>query len=96
MGETSEVEKVTNKMASFDWKHDRIHFDNNPLLPSSIRAIIVGSSGAGKTYLLFKLLLEDYIDYNRLYIFSPSILQSEYQLIIEGFKAHLQPVDIYM
>ena len=82
--------------ASFVWKNDKVTFENNKLLPHSIRGIICGDSDSGKTHLLFKLLLEDFIDYDRLYIFSNSIYQSEYQLLIEGYKAHLQPADIWL
>ena len=37
------------------------------------------------------MLLERYIDYNRLYIFSNSLNQPEYKLVIEGFKKRLSP-----
>ena len=49
-----------------------------------------------RAHLVFRLILEGFIDYNRLYIFSPSIYQSEYKLIIEGFKQHLMPQDIWV
>ena len=81
--------------ASYSW-HNKSHFENNELLPQCIRGLLIGSSGCGKTHLLFKLLLEDWVDYNRLYIFSKSLYQPEYQLLIEGIRAKLQPCDIYL
>jgi hypothetical protein len=69
-------------------------FENNELLPSSIRGLIIGNSDCGKTHLLFKLLLQDWLDYNRLFIFSKSLYQPSYQLLIEGMKAKLNPCDI--
>lgn len=70
-------------------------FDNNSdYLPESIRGLIVGNSNCGKTNLLFKLLLEDWIDYDHLYIFSKSLYQKSYQLLIYGLKQKLHPIDI--
>jgi ABC-type lipoprotein export system ATPase subunit len=51
--------------------------NNSPLLPDSIRACIVGKSGCGKTNLLLNLLLNDYLDYDHLYIFDKSLHQPE-------------------
>jgi len=46
---------------------------HNPCLPHNFRLLIVGASGAGKTSLLMRLLLEkDLINYNKLYIFAMS------------------------
>ena len=43
---------------------------NNPLLPRSIRGIIVGKSGCGKTTLLLNLLLRPgWLDYDNLFVF---------------------------
>jgi len=63
--------------------------NNNPLLPNSIRACIVGKSGCGKTNLSLNLLLKDWLDYNHLYIFSKSLHQHEYQVLIKGLKNNL-------
>src|SRR3977135_4221977 len=65
-------------------------FNNIDFLPNSIRGLLIGSSNCGKTTLLFKLLLgTSILDYNNLFIFSKSLNQKEYELIIEGFKHHL-------
>ena len=46
---------------------------NNPLLPRSIRGIIVGKSGCGKTTLLLNLLLRPgSLDYDKLFVFGKS------------------------
>jgi len=63
--------------------------NNNPLLQNSIRACIVGKSGCGKTNLLLNLLLNDYLDYDHLYIFSKSLHQPEYQVLIKGLENNL-------
>ena len=70
-------------------------FDNNTeYLPESIRGLLIGNSNCGKTNLLFKLLLEDWIDYDHLYIFSKSLYQKSYELLIYGMKQKLHPYQI--
>ena len=47
---------------------------NNPLLPRSIRGIIVGKSGCGKTTLLLNLLLRPgWLNYDYLFVFGRSL-----------------------
>jgi len=63
---------------------------HNPCLPHNFRLLIVGASGAGKTSLLMRLLLEkDLINYNKLYIFAKSLYQPEYRVIQAGFEIKL-------
>ena len=63
---------------------------NNPLLPSSVRGLIVGRSNSGKTVLLLNLLLRGgWLDYNNLLVFGNSLHQLEYQIIKKGFEAKL-------
>ena len=70
--------------------NEKTKFKNASFLPSSIRALLIGSSNCGKTTLLFRLLLAGHVlDYNNLYIFSKSLNQMEYKLLIDGFKHHL-------
>jgi GTPase SAR1 family protein len=65
----------------------RVH---NECLPVNFRMLIVGPSGCGKTTLLMRLLLEEgLLNYDKLYVFSRSIYQPEYQCLIEGFKNNL-------
>ena len=64
--------------------------ENNPLLPSSLRGLIVGKSNSGKTVLLLNLLLRDgWLDYNNLLVFGNSLHQEEYQILKKGFEIGL-------
>ena len=41
--------------------------ENNPLLPQSLRRLVIGKSGCGKTTVIFNLLLQPgRMDYNHL------------------------------
>ena len=51
--------------------------------------IIIGRSGCGKTKLLFKLLLENYFDLDRIVFVSPSLDQIEYDVIIKSLQKGL-------
>ena len=63
---------------------------NNPLLPKSIRGIIVGKSGCGKTTLLLNLLLRPgWLDYNNLSVFGKCLFQPEYQILKKAFEENL-------
>ena len=76
------------------WEN-KIKFNNNKNVPNSLRCLIVGSSGCGKTCLLLKLLLTpNFLDYDNLIIFTKSSFQPEYQLLSQGFNAGLQKEDI--
>ena len=64
--------------------------ENNPLLPSSLRGLIVGKSNSGKTVLLLNLLLRDgWLDYNNLLVFGNSLHREEYQIIKKGLEIGL-------
>ena len=68
---------------------------NNPLLPTSIRRLIVGPSNCGKTILLLNLLLkEGWLDYNHLLVFGNSLFQEEYEIIKKGFENKLGKTQI--
>ena len=70
---------------TYAWKQ-KPRRSNEFFLPSSMRAVIVGSSSCGKTVLLLNLLLNDALDYNKLYIYARSLFQEQYQIIIKGFQ----------
>ena len=63
---------------------------NNPLLPRSIRGLIVGKSGCGKTTLLLNLLLRPgWLDYDNLCVFGRSLFQPEYRILKKAFEENL-------
>ena len=63
---------------------------NNPLLPRSIRGIIVGKSGCGKTTLLLNLLLRPgWLDYDNLCILGKSLFQPKYRILKKAFEENL-------
>ena len=63
---------------------------NNPLLPKSIRGIIVGKSGCGKTTLLLNLLLKPgWLYYDNLCVFGKSLFQPKYRILKSAFEENL-------
>jgi hypothetical protein len=63
---------------------------NNPLLPRSIRGLIVGKSGCGKTTLLLNLLLRPgWLDFDNLQVFGKSLFQPEYRILKKAFEEKL-------
>ena len=57
--------------------------------------LIVGPSGCRKTNLLLGMLLTDnFLDYDKLTIFSKTITQPEYQIILNGFENNLSEKSI--
>ena len=86
-----------NKTSNFipTWNQNIIRFNHNPIIPDSFRMLIVGPSNCGKTVLLLKMLLTpEYLDYENLIIFSKTIDQPEFQLLMNGFNAGLKKEDI--
>ena len=77
------------------WNQNIVRFNHNSTIPESFRMLIVGPSNCGKTVLLLKMLLTPgYLDYNNLIIFSKTIDQPEFQLLMHGFNAGLTKEDI--
>lgn len=75
---------------NISWHNSKNLRCNNPLLPKSIRSVVVGKSGCGKTTLLLNLLLTPgYLDYNKLFVFGKSLFQTEYQIIKRSFDEGL-------
>lgn len=85
---------MTTKILDLSIKNVYSKRNNSNILPSSIRACIIGKSGCGKTNLIMNLLLnkfsdEEYLDYTNLYIFSKSLHQPLYQILIKGLENKL-------
>ena len=69
--------------------------ENSPLLPQSMRGLVIGKSGCGKTTVIFNLLLKpSCLDYNHLYIFGKSLHQQEYKILRKGFEGGLSKQQI--
>ena len=51
--------------------------------------VIIRRSGCGKTKLLFKFLLENYFDFDKIVFASPSLTQTEYEVIIKSLQKGL-------
>src|SRR5271156_2244467 len=88
---------MTSSLFNFhpSWQNNKTIIENSDLLPGSIRGLLIGSSNSGKTFLLFQMLLADgFLDYNNILIFSKSLNQNEYQVLIEGFRNNLNKKQI--
>jgi len=78
------------EVRDLSWNEAIRNRSNNPLLPKSIRGLIVGKSGCGKTTLLLNLLLRpDWLDYNHLQVFGKSLFQPEYRILKKAFEEKL-------
>ena len=54
-----------------------------------VRCIISGKSNSGKSTLLFKILFNIINEFDKIYIYSPTIHQSNYQKLIKCFQSFL-------
>ena len=78
------------EIKDLSWNENLTKRFNNPLLPRSIRGLIVGKSGCGKTTLLLNLLLRSgWLDYNNLCVFGKSLFQPEYRILRTAFEEKL-------
>ena len=78
------------EVIDLSWNEHLKHRHNSPLLPKSIRGLIIGKSGCGKTTLLLNLLLRPgWLDYNNLKVFGNSLFQPEYRIIKTAFEQKL-------
>ena len=67
---------------------DKILYPTHPL-----RCIITGPSCSGKSYFLTNLILNIVNEYNKIYIYSPSLHQELYQKLIKCFSNYI-PIHI--
>ena len=63
---------------------DKILYPNHP-----VRGIITGTSECGKSVFLTNLILHNINEYNKLYIYSPSLHQDLYQKLIKCFSNYI-------
>ena len=83
------------EIKDLSWANPLTKRCNNKLLSKSIRGLIVGKSGCGKTTLLLNLLLRPgWLDYNNLQVFGKSLFQPEYKIIKKAFEEKLNKEDI--
>ena len=67
---------------------DKILYPSHPC-----RAIITGPSNSGKTYFLTNIILNIINEYDKIYIYSPSLHQNLYQRLIKCFSKYM-PIHI--
>ena len=84
-----------NISKQYDWRPTGNCRENNPLLPQSLRGLVIGNSGCGKTTVIFNLFLQPgWLDYNHLYVFGKSLYQQEYKVLRKGFEGGLSKQQI--
>ena len=78
------------EIRDLSWNKTTTKRFNNPLFPKSIRGIIVGKSGCGKTTVLVNLLLRPgWLDYDNLFVFGKSLFQPKYRILKKAFEENL-------
>src|SRR6218665_4045113 len=82
--------KIEMEIINLSWNDEKTTRFNNPLLPRSIRSLIVGKSASGKTTMLLNLLLNSaWLDYDNLQVFGRSLFQPEYKILKKAFEKKL-------
>ena len=76
------------KKGLYTYQEEQKFYNKQPF-PSQLRMVIIGNSGSGKTKLLFKFLLEQYLDFQKVIFVSPSLSQKEYEVIIKSLQKGL-------
>jgi len=84
------------EISNISWPINISKRNNSPLLPRSIRGLIIGKSGCGKTCLILNLILKDnWLDYSNVCAFGKSLFQPEYSIIKAGFESNLPKDNIF-
>ena len=77
------------EMKNLSW-NEKTSKNNHPLLPKSLRGLIVGESSCGKTTPSLNILLQpDWLDFQKLSVFGRSLFQPEYKILRKGFEEQL-------
>ena len=79
---------MTTENSLYTYNEEQIFYNKDPF-QSQLRMVIIGNSGSLKTKLLFKFLLEGYLDFQKLVFVSPSLSQKEYDVIIKSLQKGL-------
>ena len=83
-----DISGLSNSPTLYAYKEEQKLYNKNPF-PSQLRMAIIGNSGSGKTKLLFKFLLEGYLDFQKIVFVSPSLCQKKYDVIIKSLQKGL-------
>lgn len=75
-------QKDSLKVGNFECESAIVAHKHSALLPNSIRCIISGASGCGKTCVMISLLVdENGLKFNNVYVYSKSLYQPKYQFL---------------
>jgi len=78
------------EVKNLSWNEHIANKKNHNILPKSLRGLIVGKSGCGKTTLLLNLLLQPvWLDYLKLSVFGKRLFQPEYEILRKSFEEQL-------
>ena len=67
------------KKGLYTYQEKQKFYNKQPFL-SQLKMGIIGNSGSGKTKLLFKFLLEQYLDFQKIIFVSHSLSQKKYEV----------------
>ena len=72
----------------YNYQEEQKFYKKQPF-PSQLRMVIIDNFGSEKTKLLFKFVLEQYLDFQKFIFVSPSLSQKEYEVIIKSLQKGL-------
>lgn len=70
------------------WDKAETKCDNRSFFTNQYRFLICGSSGDGKTVTVNRLLLAKTLDYTIIFLYTPSLQQASYQIMISGMTQY--------